>query len=146
MREALYVVDVGASTPVGRDAWSSAAAVRGQISGFTQHPYMIDTAGEPMCVALAPWLDIDCEGHQRFEALLFPPSAALGSIPTLDVPLGSHSHSLFRRRGLAATDLDDRLRVYLRRADLPTTTFAVGRRELMYTRRVRQCVQQGIRG
>ena len=68
----VYVVSLGASTPVGRCAWSSAAAVRAGISGFGQHPYMIDTAGEPMRVARAPWLDIGLNGIERFEALLFP--------------------------------------------------------------------------
>ena len=73
MREpALPIVAFGASTPVGRDAWSSAAAVRAGISGFAEHPYMIDTAGEPMRGAFAPWLDIDLPLQQRFEALLFP--------------------------------------------------------------------------
>lgn len=70
--EPVYIVALGASTPVGRDAWSTAAAVRAGISGFAEHPYMIDTAGEPMRVAMAPWLDIDCEGCDRFEALLVP--------------------------------------------------------------------------
>lgn len=68
----VFVVALGASTAVGRDAWASAAAVRAGISGFAQHPFMIDTAGEPMRVAAAPWLDIACEGQDRFEALLFP--------------------------------------------------------------------------
>lgn len=68
----VYVVGLGASTPVGRDAISSAAAVRAGISGFAEHPYMIDTAGEPMRAAIAPWLDIDCQGADRFEALLLP--------------------------------------------------------------------------
>ena len=72
MPEPVYVVALGASTPVGRDAWSSAAAVRAGISGFAQHPYMIDTAGEPMRVAIAPWLDVDCQGQERLESLLFP--------------------------------------------------------------------------
>lgn len=66
------IVGLGASTAVGRDAWSSAAAVRAGISGFGQHPYMIDTAGEPMIVARAPWLDVDLTGLERFEALLYP--------------------------------------------------------------------------
>ena len=70
--ELACVVALGASTPVGRDAWSSAAAVRAGISAFAQHPYMIDTAGEPMQVARVPWLDIGMEGQERFEALLFP--------------------------------------------------------------------------
>ena len=70
--EAVHIVAMGASTAIGRDAWSSAAAVRAGVSGFTQHPYMIDTAGEPMIVALASWLDIDLTGLARFEALLYP--------------------------------------------------------------------------
>lgn len=72
MAEPVVIVAMGACTPVGRDAWSSAAAVRAGIGGFGQHPYMLDTAGEPMRAAIAPWLDIDCTGVERFEALLFP--------------------------------------------------------------------------
>ncbi len=70
--EPIYIAALGASTPIGRDAWSSAAAARAGISGFTQHPYMIDTAGEPMRAAIAPWLDIDLMGVERFKALLYP--------------------------------------------------------------------------
>jgi 3-oxoacyl-[acyl-carrier-protein] synthase I len=70
--EPVYIVSVGACTPVGRNALSSAAAVRAGLSGFTQHPYMIDTAGEPIRAAIAPWLDIDLQGQERFENLLFP--------------------------------------------------------------------------
>jgi 3-oxoacyl-[acyl-carrier-protein] synthase I len=72
MPERVGIVALGACTPVGRDAWSSAAAVRAGICGFAQHPYMIDTAGEPMRAAIAPWLDIDLGGADRLEALLFP--------------------------------------------------------------------------
>jgi len=72
MTEPVFVVGMGASTAVGRGAWESAAAVRAGISGFVQHPYMIDTTGEPMCAAIAPWLDIALTGVDRFEALLFP--------------------------------------------------------------------------
>lgn len=70
--EPIYICALGSSTPVGRDAWASAAAVRAGISGFAQHPYMIDTAGEPMRVAIAPWLDIDLSGIERLTDLLFP--------------------------------------------------------------------------
>jgi len=70
--QAVFVVALGASTPVGRDAWSSAAAVRAGISGFTEHPSMTDTVGEPMRVAMAPWLEPGCKGLDRFEALLVP--------------------------------------------------------------------------
>ena len=64
MAERVVIVALGACTPVGRDAWSSAAAVRAGISGFVQHPYMIDTAGEPMRAAIAPWIDIGLSGAQ----------------------------------------------------------------------------------
>jgi len=71
-RARVYVVAVGATTPLGRDAWSSAAAVRASVSGFTDHPYIVDTVGEPMRIAMSSWLDIGCHGIRRFEALLFP--------------------------------------------------------------------------
>lgn len=85
--EPIHVVGLGASTAVGRDALSSAAAVRAGISGFTQHPYMIDTAGEPMRAAIAPWLDIGVAGVERFEALLFPAiDQALAHVTELRAP------------------------------------------------------------
>ena len=70
--QAVHVVALGASTPVGRDAWSSAAAVRAGISGFAEHPYLTDSVGEPTRLAMAPWLEPECEGLDRFEALLVP--------------------------------------------------------------------------
>ncbi len=70
--QAVFVAALGASTPVGRDAWASAAAVRAGISGFTEHPYMTDAVGEPLRVAMAPWLDPGCEGLDRIDALLTP--------------------------------------------------------------------------
>lgn len=77
-----YIVGFGASTPVGRDAWSSAAAVRGGISGFAEHPYMVDSIGQPVRAAIAPWLDIDVAGSERFEMLLMPAVAqALAALP-----------------------------------------------------------------
>lgn len=68
----LHVLGLGASTPVGRTVWASAAAVRAGVCGFRMHPYMVDTAGEPMRVAAAPWLDIGLEGASRLAALALP--------------------------------------------------------------------------
>lgn len=82
MSEAVFIVGLGACTAVGRSAWASAAAVRAGIAGFTQHPYMIDTAGEPMRAAIAPWIDINVQGIDRFEELLFP--AVEEALATLD--------------------------------------------------------------
>src|SRR6185295_17248684 len=80
--EGVHVVGLGAVTAVGHDSWSSAAAVRARVSGMTEHPYMIDSTGEPVVVALAPWLDIDLPERERFEALLFP--AVDQALATLD--------------------------------------------------------------
>lgn len=68
----IVITGMGASTPVGRTVWASAAAVRAGISGFTEHPYMIDTAGEPMRVARAPWIDVEPDGKDRISRLLLP--------------------------------------------------------------------------
>jgi 3-oxoacyl-[acyl-carrier-protein] synthase I len=89
MAERVVIVALGACTPVGRDAWSSAAAIRAGISGFVQHPYMIDSAGEPMRAAIAPWIDIGLSGTDRLEALLFPAiDEALAEVSSiLDAPL-----------------------------------------------------------
>ena len=51
------IVGLGAATPLGRSVWATAAAVRAGISGFAQHPYMVDAAGAKMTVAPMPWLD-----------------------------------------------------------------------------------------
>lgn len=72
MSEAVHVAGLGANTALGRSAWASAAAVRAGLCGFTQHPFMIDTAGEPMRAAIAPWLDIGVQGTERLAALLLP--------------------------------------------------------------------------
>lgn len=96
MGEPVVIAGLGASTSVGRDAWSSAAAVRAGVNNFEQHPYMIDTAGEPMRVARADWLDIKLSGIDRFEALLFPaidqamePLAAnAAALPKLAIAIG----------------------------------------------------------
>ncbi len=72
MSDKVVIVAMGAFTPVGECAWSSAAAVRAGVTGFEQHPFMLDTAGEPMRVALSPTLDIGLQGVERFQALIFP--------------------------------------------------------------------------
>lgn len=66
------IAGLGAGTPIGRTVWSCAAAARAGICGFAEHPYMIDTAGEPMCVAAAPWLDVDSDWRERLATLLVP--------------------------------------------------------------------------
>ena len=76
------ITGVGANTPIGRGAWAAAAAARAGLCGFREHPYMIDTAGEPMRIARVPGLDVDLQGVERFEQLLFPSiDEALQSAP-----------------------------------------------------------------
>ncbi|SFM81126.1 beta-ketoacyl synthase N-terminal-like domain-containing protein [Variovorax sp. OV329] len=70
--EPVFIVALGASTPVGRDAWASAAAVRAGISGFGEHPFIIDAAGEPVRVARAPWLEPELPAADRMLAMLQP--------------------------------------------------------------------------
>ncbi len=70
--ESVWIAAVGASTPLGRDALASAAAVRAGMAAHAEHPYVVDRAGEPVRVAPVPWLDLDFQGPARFEALLVP--------------------------------------------------------------------------
>jgi 3-oxoacyl-[acyl-carrier-protein] synthase-1 len=66
------ILGFGASTPIGRSLWASAAAARAGVCGFSEHPFMIDTAGEPMRVARAGWIDETIDGIDRYYALLVP--------------------------------------------------------------------------
>jgi 3-oxoacyl-[acyl-carrier-protein] synthase I len=68
----VQILGIGACTPVGRSVWASAAAARAGVSGFTEHPFMLDGVGEPMRVARALWLDIGIQGPERYWALLAP--------------------------------------------------------------------------
>ena len=67
--DAVYVVGVGAQTPVGRKALIAAAAVRCGISAYAEHPFMIDRFGEPMIVARADWLDETLPATDRITQL-----------------------------------------------------------------------------
>lgn len=81
---AACITGMGAATPIGRGAWIAAAAARAGLCGFREHPYMIDTAGEPMRIARVPWLDVCLQGVDRFAQLLFPAvDEALHSAPPL---------------------------------------------------------------
>ena len=52
----LAICGVGAATAVGRRAWETAAAVRAEVSGLTEHPFMPDSEGKRIIVAQCPWL------------------------------------------------------------------------------------------
>jgi 3-oxoacyl-[acyl-carrier-protein] synthase-1 len=57
LKSSVCIVGVGAQTAVGLTAPAAAAAVRAGISGFGEHPFMIDRQGEPMIVARVPGLE-----------------------------------------------------------------------------------------
>lgn len=48
----VHIVTVGARTPLGLTAETSAAAVRAGICRFAEHPLMTDTLGNPMCASI----------------------------------------------------------------------------------------------
>lgn len=91
-----YVLGVGACTAVGTNAASSAAAVRAGISAFSEHPFMIDTAGNPMIVARASYLSEDAIGIDRLLQLAVPAahealaslSDLIGEIPAIPAIIG----------------------------------------------------------
>ncbi len=66
------VIGLGACTPIGRTVWASAAAARAGLCGFSEHRFMVDTAGEPMRIARARWIGTTVEPVRRCCELLFP--------------------------------------------------------------------------
>ncbi|MER8461523.1 beta-ketoacyl synthase N-terminal-like domain-containing protein [Mesorhizobium sp. M1396] len=79
--DTIVVVGVGARTPLGFDATSSAAAVRAGISAIQDHPYMIDRFGERMKVTRDTGVDVDLRGPDRaVEIAVSPAIQALGPL------------------------------------------------------------------
>lgn len=72
--DTIVVVGVGARTPLGFDAVSSAAAVRAGISAIQDHPYMIDRFGERMKVTRDTGIDVDLRGVDRAIAIAESPA------------------------------------------------------------------------
>jgi 3-oxoacyl-[acyl-carrier-protein] synthase-1 len=86
--DGIYVVGVGAQTPVGRSVGSAAAAVKCGISAYAEHGSVTDKHGEPVVVAQADWLQEMCPLAERI--LTFAVDAAREAL----TPLTSNSHSL----------------------------------------------------
>ncbi len=72
MRNSVSIVGMGALTSVGLNAPATAAAVRAGISGFADHPYMINQEGDPYVVAMVPSINEVIFGTQRFIDLTIP--------------------------------------------------------------------------
>ena len=65
----VLVVGVGAQTAVGMTAPATAGAVRAGVAGFEKHPFVLDTKGDPMIVAAAPYLPPNLTGTNRLREL-----------------------------------------------------------------------------
>lgn len=65
----LQIVTVGARTPVGLRAESSAAAARAGISRVRRHPLLFDEEGEPLRTAMDARIEPDLPGWRRIAAL-----------------------------------------------------------------------------
>lgn len=90
--DVIVIVGIGARTPLGFDAASSAAAVRAGISAIQQHPTMIDRFGEQMKVTRDMGIDLHLQGPDRAVAIAVDPAVqalrpVLGTISNAPVSL-----------------------------------------------------------
>jgi len=72
LANSICIVGIGACTPVGLNSASTAAAVRAGISGFEEHPFMINREGDPYMLAMVPSMDPVLTGADRYAALSTP--------------------------------------------------------------------------
>ncbi|MDG4888090.1 beta-ketoacyl synthase [Mesorhizobium sp. WSM3866] len=90
--QTIVVAGVGARTPLGFDAASSAAAVRAGLSAIQDHPYMVDRFGELMKVTRDSGIDIMLNGPDRAVEIAFAPAMdalqpLLAAAPSTEVSL-----------------------------------------------------------
>jgi len=88
----IVVVGVGARTPLGFDASSSAAAVRAGLSAIQDHPFMVDRFGELMKVTRDTGIDVTLNGPDRAVEIAISPALdalrpLLASTPSTEVSL-----------------------------------------------------------
>jgi 3-oxoacyl-[acyl-carrier-protein] synthase-1 len=69
---AVCAVGIGAVTSVGLSAPTTATAVRAGVTGFGEHPFMLDRAGQRLIVARCPHLGGEIRGPDRLCALAVP--------------------------------------------------------------------------
>jgi 3-oxoacyl-[acyl-carrier-protein] synthase I len=127
MTEDLHIVAVGARTPLGLGAASSAAAFRAGLSRVGEHPMMVDGAGDPLRCAWDAQLEPAVFGAHRLvdigvtalaesiDQLFFhrPPSAAVPLLLAVPEPRPGFSanESEIVVGGLAAAELPHGARV-----------------------------------
>src|SRR5580700_4884697 len=82
--DSVCIVGLGGCTSIGTTMPAAAAAVRAGIALFGDHPFMIDSVGQPMVVAFASHLPEDIAGVSRLLELATPAAAeALSVLPPL---------------------------------------------------------------
>jgi 3-oxoacyl-[acyl-carrier-protein] synthase-1 len=69
-QDSICIISLGAQTAVGLNAISTAAAVRAGISGFNEHPFMINLQGEPYTLAMVPYVDPYTSYRQRMTLMV----------------------------------------------------------------------------
>lgn len=69
MSRSVHIVALAARTPVGLTPETAAAAVRAGLSRVQEHPFMVDSLGEPLRAACDPGLDPTLLGWRRILAL-----------------------------------------------------------------------------
>lgn len=69
MSREIHIVALGARTPAGLSAATSAAAIRAGLVRITEHPTLLDRGGEPVRGCFDRHLDPGLRGAERFVAL-----------------------------------------------------------------------------
>ena len=91
MNQDIYIVAVGARTPLGLTAESSIAAVRAGISQVSEHPFIIDKQAKPLKMAQDSQLDPALMGTERMIKML---TTALEEIGQKLAPIQSAFRSI----------------------------------------------------
>jgi 3-oxoacyl-[acyl-carrier-protein] synthase I len=125
----LSVVSVGAVTAVGLTAATTAAAVRAGISGFAEHPYVVDARGDRIIVAAVPVLHQQTLDVQRFVELALPAAKEalavtghLREVPAMPMVLGLPGPRPGVSRGLGDRVADSLLKTLAGDSNIVGTT------------------------
>lgn len=82
MNNSVCIVGIGAVTPIGFSAPSTAAAARAGIASFNEHRYMIDRLGDPYVLAMVPFQETVPMDTHRYIQMALP--AAQEALSPLD--------------------------------------------------------------
>jgi 3-oxoacyl-[acyl-carrier-protein] synthase-1 len=144
---AIDVVAVGARTPVGLTAESSAAAVRAGISKYAEFPFA-DPRGEPIAVAADARLDPALEGRDRCAPMILSVLEEIGEKLGEESPPAGRRHVLLAlpeaRPGFSDGDAEwvvNAVRTHLRSTASDARVELVGRGHAGAIRAIEQAAQ-----